>query len=128
MTFAKKFAGIRALGSCRRCTSCNDAYVTVEETLDFPMNVFKHHVVAYTMDKKHVELKSLYLYRGYLREAKAIVKNGYLEITFQSARIAELWDSAEEKLDDVPWLFRDFVKMWKPVNTDYSYMRVYQKY
>ena len=77
--------------------------------------------------KKNTELKSIYLYRGYFREAKAIVKNGYLEITFHSNKIAEKWDAAEEEVHEVAWLFRDFTRAWKPVHTDYSYMRVYQK-
>lgn len=105
----------------------NDAYVLMEEQLKKPFNTFKHHVISYTMDKKNTGLKSLYLYNGYFREAKAIVKNGYLEITFHSSKIAEKWDTAEEELQDVAWLFRDFTRAWKPVHTDYSYMRVYQK-
>ena len=105
----------------------NDAYILIEDNLKSPFTSFKHHVVSYTMDKKHTDLKSLYIYRGYFREAKAIVKNGYLEITFHSSKIAEKWDTAEEDLHDIAWLFRDFLRQWKPVNTDYSYMRVYQK-
>ena len=105
----------------------NDAYILMEENLEKPFDTFKHHVISYTMDKKHTDLKSIYLYHGYLREAKAIVKNGYLEITFQSNKIAEKWDAAEEEVHEVPWLFRDFIRTWKPVHTDYSYMRVYQK-
>ena len=105
----------------------NDAYVLLEDNVEKPFDMFKHHVISYTMDKKNTNLKSIYLYRGYLREAKAIVKNGYLEITFQSSKVAEKWDSAEEEVHEVAWLFRDFMRKWKPVNTDYSYMRVFQK-
>lgn len=105
----------------------NDAYILMEDNLEKPFDTFKHHVISYTMDKKNTNLKSIYLYRGYLREAKAIVKNGYLEITFQSNKVAEKWDTAEEELHEVAWLFRDFIRSWKPVHTDYSYMRVYQK-
>lgn len=105
----------------------NDAYILMEDNLEKPFDTFKHHVISYTMDKKNTNLKSIYLYRGYLREAKAIVKNGYLEITFQSNKVAEKWDAAEEELHEVAWLFRDFIRSWKPVHTDYSYMRVYQK-
>ena len=71
--------------------------------------------------------KSLYLYRGYLRHAKAIVRGNYLEITFISNEAANDWDSSEEKLCEIPWLFRDFAHAWKPVSVEYSYMRVYQK-
>ena len=105
----------------------NDAYILMEENLEKPFDTFKHHVISYTMDRKNTNLKSIYLYHGYLREAKAIVKNGYLEITFQSSKIAEKWDAAEEEGHEVAWLFRDFIRGWKPVHTDYSYMRVYQK-
>lgn len=105
----------------------NDAYILMEDNLEKPFDTFKHHVVSYTMDKKNTNLKSIYLYRGYMREAKAIVKNGYLEITFYSSKTAEKWDKAEEEIHEVAWLFRDFNHMWKPVHTDYSYMRVYQK-
>ena len=105
----------------------NDAYIAIQHDVQSPFNSFKHHVVSYAMDKKHTDLKSVYLYRGYFREGKAIVKNGYLEITFHSSKIAEKWDSAEEDLQDIAWLFRDFTSSWRPVNTDYSYMRVYQK-
>ena len=92
------------------------------------MDLFKHNVVAYAMDKKHVDIKSLYLYKGYMRLAKAVVKTQYLEMTFYSSAFASEWDSCEERLDQIPWLFRDFVRVWKPVHTEYSYMRVYQKY
>ena len=105
----------------------NDVYILVEDELEKPYISFKHHVISYTMDKKNTNLKSLYLYRGYIRYAKAIVKNGYLEITFQSNKIAEKWDTAEEEVHEIAWLFRDFTRAWKPVHTDYSYMRVYQK-
>ena len=105
----------------------NDAYILVEDNLEKPFDAFKHHVISYTMDKKNTPLKSIYMYRGYFREAKAIVKNDYLEITFHSKKIAEIWDTAEEDVKEVPWLFRDFTRTWKPVHTDYSYMRVYQK-
>lgn len=105
----------------------NDAYILIEENVVSPFNSFKHHVVSHAMDKKNTNLKSIYLYRGYFRESKAIVKNGYLEISFHSSKIAEKWDSAEEDVQEIAWLFRDFIRAWKPVNTDYSYMRVYQK-
>ena len=105
----------------------NDTYILVEKNIEFPFNAFKHNVVSYAMDKKNTNLKSIYLYRGYFREGKAIIKNGYLEITFHSSKVAEEWDRAEEDLQEIAWLFRDFTRAWKPVNTDYSYMRVYQK-
>ena len=104
-----------------------ERYVLVSEVPRGSMDSFKHHVVAYTMDRKHQNKKSLYLYKGYLRLAKAIVRGKYLEITFNSTEAASGWDISEEKLCEIPWLFRDFDRAWKPVSVEYSYMRVYQK-
>ena len=104
-----------------------EKYVLIQELEEHQMNLFKHNVVAYCQDKKHTDLKSLYLYKGYLRLAKAYVKGKYLELTFYTAAFATEWDTCEEQVDDVPWLFRDFARFWKPVNTDYKYIRVYQR-
>jgi hypothetical protein len=105
----------------------NERYVLVEELNSESMDTFKHHVIAYAMEKKHEDKKCLYYYKGYGRRAKAIVKENYLEITFNSLEIAEDWDTSEEKLNEIPWLFRDFSRSWKAVNVEYCYMRVYQK-
>ena len=105
----------------------SEKYVLIQELEEHQMNLFKHNVVAYVQDKKNTDMKSLYLYKGYLRLAKAYAKGKYLELTFYSSAFAKEWDTCEEKVDDVPWLFRDFSRFWKPVNTDYEYMRVYQK-
>lgn len=56
----------------------NDAYILMEDNLEKPFDTFKHHVISYTMDKKNTNLKSIYLYRGYLREAKAIDREEWL--------------------------------------------------
>lgn len=106
----------------------NDKYEFTQELEEHQMDIFKHNVVAYAMDKKHTGMKSLYLYKGFMRLAKAIVKTQYLEMTFYSSAFAAEWDSCEERLDQIPWLFRDFCRLWKPVHTEYTYMRVYQKY
>ena len=91
------------------------------------MHVFKNNVVAYAQDKKHTDMKSLYLYKGQLRIGKAYIKQHYLQLTFQSAVYAQQWDIAYEQVDDVPWLFRNFSHCFKLVHTDYDYMRVYRK-
>ena len=78
-----------------------ERYVLVSEVPHGSMDSFKHHVVAYTMDRKHQNKKSLYLYKGYLRLAKAIVRGKYLEITFNSTEAASGWDISEEKLDEI---------------------------
>ena len=105
----------------------NERYVFVSDSPTECMDTFKHHVIAYAMDRKHQDKKALYLYKGYLRQAKAIVKEKYLELVFSSSEVAETWDSSEEKLCELPWLFRDFSRSWKPVSVEYSYMRVYQR-
>ena len=105
-----------------------DRYVHLQDFEKEEMDLFKHNVVAYVLDKKHTDMKSLYLYRGYMRVAKALVRSQYLELTFSSSGFASAWDTSEERLDTIPWLFRTFNKKWKPVHTEYSYMRVYQKY
>lgn len=103
-----------------------ERYMMIRELDHNYMDMFKHHVVSYAMDKKHVDMKSLYLYKGYFRMGKALVRGNYLELTFSATAFAEEWDSSEERLCDVAWLFRDFARRWKPVHVEYSYMRVYQ--
>jgi len=105
----------------------NEQYIHLQDLGEQYMQVFKHNVVAYALDRKHTDLKSLYLYRGQLRLGKALMKGQYLELTFQSAANSSLWDSAFEQVDDLPWLFRNFNHSFKPVQTDFSYMRVYRK-
>ena len=105
----------------------NEKYVFLQDLDDQYMVCFKHNAIAYATDKKHELMKSLYLYHGYLRIGKALMKGNYLELTFQSAAYAEQWDSAFEEVSDVPWLFRSFTSSFKPVHTDYNYQRVYRK-
>jgi len=105
----------------------NEKYVHLMDLDDKYMQVFKHNAVAYATDKKHERMKALYMYNGQLRLAKALMKGNYLELTFYSSDYAAQWDSAWEEVSDVPWLFRNFVSNFKPINTDYDYMRVYRK-
>tara|TARA_Y100001937_G_C6869586_1_gene219987 strand:- start:17 stop:376 length:360 start_codon:yes stop_codon:yes gene_type:complete len=104
-----------------------EKYIFLQDLEEKPMQLFKHNTVAYALDKKHTDLKSLYLYKGYMRVGKAYIKGQYLELTFQTSALAERWDTCEERIGDVPWLFRTFTHSFKPVNTDYAYMRVYRK-
>jgi len=104
-----------------------EKYIYLQDLDEKYMQVFKHNVVAYATDKKHTDMKSIYLYTGQLRLGKAHVKSNYLELTFYSAAYAQEWDSAFEQVDEIPWLFRNFVSSFKPVHTDYNYLRVYQK-
>ena len=105
----------------------NEQYIHLLDLDDKYMICFKHNVVAYAQDKKHTDMKSLYLYKGQLRLGKAYVKGNYLELTFQSAAYAAEWDAAFEQVDEIPWLFRNFTHSFKPVHTDFTYMRVYRK-
>jgi hypothetical protein len=104
-----------------------EKYVFLQDLDDNYMQVFKHNAVAYAQDKKHELMKAIYLYHGQLRLGKAYVKGNFFELTFQSAAYAAQWDSAWEEVSDVPWLFRNFTSNFKPVQTDYDYMRVYRK-
>ena len=105
----------------------NEKYVHLMDLDNQYMVCFKHNAIAYATDKKHELMKAIYLYHGYLRIGKAYVKGNYLELTFQNSTYAEQWDSAFEEVSDVPWLFRNFVSNFKPVQTDFSYMRGYRK-
>lgn len=105
----------------------NEKYVFLQDLDEQYMVCFKHNAVAYALDSKHELMKALYLYKGQLRLGKALMKGQYLELTFQSAAYAKQWDAAFEEVSDVPWLFRNFVSHFKPVQTDFSYMRVYRK-
>ena len=104
-----------------------EKYIHLQDLDDKYMICFKHNAVAYATDKKHELMKSLYLYKGYLRIGKAFIRANYLELTFQSASYANEWDAAFEQVDEIPWLFRNFTHAFKPVQTDYDYMRVYRK-
>lgn len=105
----------------------NEQYIHLQDLNDQYMQVFKHNVVAYAQDKKHTDMKSLYLYSGQLRLGKALMKGQYLELTFQNSAYAEEWDMSFEQVDNIPWLFRNFNHSFKPINTDYDYIRVYRK-
>tara|TARA_B100001540_G_scaffold308476_1_gene323220 strand:- start:179 stop:568 length:390 start_codon:yes stop_codon:yes gene_type:complete len=98
-----------------------------------PMARFKHEVYGYVLDKLHTDMKSLYLYNGYTRVARAVVPAGthYLELTFLSLHDAKAWDAAEEQLDgvdvEVPWLYRHFAQSWNHIACDSEQKRVYQR-
>ena len=98
-----------------------------------PMARFKHEVYGYALDKLHVEMKSLYLYNGYTRIARAVIPAGtfYLEVTFYNNDFATQWDSAEEQLDgvhvEIPWLYRHFAHSWNHIACESDNKRVYQR-
>ena len=98
----------------------DDTYVLREELKEGnPMSRFKHEVYAYALSKKYKDDKSLYMYYGYSRVAKAIVEGDdvkYLVITFCSEEAAKEWDECNEQMDkvyvDVVWLERPFLNSW----------------
>lgn len=98
----------------------DDTYVLREELKEGnPMSRFKHEVYAYALSKKYKDDKSMYMYYGYSRVAKAIVEGDdvkYLVITFCSEEAAKEWDECNEQMDkvyvDVVWLERPFLNSW----------------
>jgi len=102
----------------------NEKYVDLGKT---SMCGFKHAVCAYAMDRKHTDMKSIYVYDGVSRAGKAHLRGVYLELTFDSLERANDWDTSEERVDDVAWLFRRFDQTWNPVQTDAGYKRVYKR-
>tara|TARA_B110000261_G_scaffold75831_1_gene87767 strand:- start:123 stop:527 length:405 start_codon:yes stop_codon:yes gene_type:complete len=110
----------------------NDKYNSIYETLEGNvMARFKHEAYAYALEKSHTNFKSVYLYNGYTRIAKAHMPNGtkYLELIFYSNSVANEWDRSSEQIDNVhveiPWLYRDFNKKWHPVATDDLQKRIF---
>ena len=94
---------------------------------------FKHEAYAYATEKTHTDYKTIYMYRGYFRVAKADLPAAtkYFEVTFATKSDAQDWDNAEEQIENVhveiPWLYRDFSKQWQPIACDDMCKRIYTK-
>jgi hypothetical protein len=100
-----------------------------------PMSRFKHEVFSYALNKNYKDDKSLYLYCGYSRVAKAIVAGDdvqYLVVTFCSEEAANEWDKCQEQMDkvyvDVIWLERPFLNSWVYHVEENFLVRKYQNY
>jgi len=114
----------------------DDTYVLREELKEGnPMSRFKHEVYAYALSKKYKDDKSLYMYYGYSRVAKAIVEGDdvkYLVITFCSEEAAKEWDECNEQMDkvyvDVVWLERPFLNSWVYHVEENFLVRKYQNF
>jgi|TARA_B110000008_G_scaffold275887_1_gene314168 hypothetical protein len=114
----------------------DDKYQLKEELKEGnPMSRFKHEVYAYTLNKNYKDDKSLYLYCGYSRVAKAIIEGDdvqYLVITFCSEEAASEWDKCQEQMDkvyvDVIWLERPFLNSWVYHVEENFLVRKYQNY
>ena len=69
-----------------------------------PMSRFKHEVYAYALNKNYKDDKSLYLYCGYQRVAKAHICGSdvkFLEVSFVSEEVSEEWDSCQEQMPNI---------------------------
>lgn len=114
----------------------DDKYQLKEELKEGnPMSRFKHEVFAYALNKNYKDDKSLYLYCGYSRVAKAIIEGDdvqYLVITFCSEEAASEWDKCQEQMDkvyvDVIWLERPFLNSWVYHVEENFLVRKYQNY
>lgn len=101
-----------------------------------PMSRFKHETYAYALNKKHKEMKALYLYCGYNRICKCEKKIDqevlYIVITFSTAETAFEWDECQEQIPkvyvDLAWLERTFSQNFVEMNDNDPYMRRYQDY
>lgn len=114
----------------------DDKYALKEELKEGnPMSRFKHEVYAYALKKKYQKDKSLYLYCGYSRVAKAHIEGDdvqYLVVCFCSDEAAKEWDECQEQMDkvyvDVVWLERPFLNSWVYHVEENFLIRKYQNY
>lgn len=112
-------------------------YEMIEEIKEGnPMSRFKHETYAYGLDKKHKEMKALYLYCGYNRICKTekLINQEvlYIIINFSTAITAEEWDSCQEQIPsvyvDLAWLERSFTQQFVEMNDNDPFKRRYQNY
>ena len=69
---------------------------------------FKHHVIAFSMDQKHTDMKSLYLYNSYYRVAKAHVSTKYRD--YLTTTNFHAVGRRRRQISDIPWLFKNSSK------------------
>ena len=114
-----------------------DSYKLLAEIKDGnPMSRFKHEVYAYALKKRHTDIKSLYLYCGYTRVAKAIMVEVndllYLDVSFMAAENADEWDQCQEQIPqvyvDIKWLENSFLNSWVILSEEDKCIRKYENY
>lgn len=114
-----------------------DKYVLIEEIKEGnPMSRFKHETYAYGLNKKHKNMKTLYLYCGYNRLCKTekVDDQGvlYIHLTFSTAKMADDWDECQEQIPkvyvDLAWLERTFAQNFVEMNDNDSFKRRFQNY
>ena len=101
-----------------------------------PMSRFKHETYAYSLNKKHLDMKSLYLYCGYNRICKTEKKMDnevlYIILQFSTAQSALDWDECQEQIPriyvDLAWLERSFGEEFVEMNDNDVQKRRYQNY
>lgn len=100
-----------------------------------PMSRFKHEVYAYALKKRYTDMKSLYLYWGPNRVAKAIMNKDdllYLILEFSSDQTASDWDQCQEQIQkvyvDISWLEKQFLDHWVILDNEDTTKRKYENY
>ena len=115
----------------------NDKYELLCELKEgTPMSRFKHEVYAYSLKKRYKDMKSLYLYCGYSRVAKAIMSREneilYLHIHFSSDMIAKEFEQCQEQIQnvyiDISWLEKTFLDNWCPMDSPNILEHKYENY
>ena len=99
------------------------------------MSRFKHEVYAYALKKRYTDMKSLYLYWGPNRVAKAIMNKDdllYLNLEFSSEQTASDWDQCQEQIQkvyvDISWLEKQFLDHWVILDNEDMTKRKYENY
>lgn len=100
-----------------------------------PMSRFKHEVYAFALKKRYKNMKSLYLYWGSTRVAKAIMEKNdllYLHLEFSSDQTAQDWDQCQEQIQkvyiDISWLEKPFLDNWVILDIEDDAKRKYENY
>ena len=115
----------------------SNQYELIEEIKEGnPMSRLKHETYAYGLNKKHQNMKALYLYCGYNRICKTekIIDQEvlYINITFSTPKSADDWDACQEQIPkvyvDLAWLERTFSQNFVEMNDNDPYKRRYQNY
>lgn len=101
-----------------------------------PMSRFKHEVYAYSLKKRYSKMKSIYLYCGYTRVAKAIMQRKddilYLHVSFYSDDVCKEFEQCQEQIQnvyiDISWLEKQFLDNWVIIDTMSNTERKYENY
>lgn len=112
-------------------------YETIQDSVQGnPMSRFKHETYAYALQKKHTQMKALYLYCGYTRICRVSVEDVsgvlYINLVFASAEAAFEWDACREQIPkvmvDMGWLEHTFSSKYVEMTDNIPYCRRYQNY